>query len=114
MKKKIYISLPITGYMLQERIARANYLKSLIIALGHEPIAPFDLEGDMPTEFSSWSDEEKYAYYMGIDIRALLLCDGAYFDNDWKKSKGCRCENATAKIYNIEQFYLLSDIPQAK
>lgn len=87
---RIYVSLPITGYDLEERKARALVLKKRLERDGHEAVTPFDLD---------WEEGKDYAHYMGRDIEELLRCDAVYFDSGWEKSKGCWLEYWAAKIY---------------
>lgn len=89
-RMKIYVSLPITGYDLEERKERASELKRRFEREGHEAVTPFDLD---------WEEGKDYAHYMGRDIEALLRCDAVYFNRGWKKSKGCCLEYWAAKIY---------------
>lgn len=89
---RIYVSLPITGYDLEERKARASELKSKFEQEGHEAVTPFDLE---------WEEGRDYAHYMGRDIEALLRCDAAYFDKGWGKSRGCKLEHWAARIFKV-------------
>lgn len=95
--RKVYISIPITGYNLEERKRTANEIKKIFIADHYEAITPFDVcnEKDKP-----------YSYYMGKDIEVLLECSHICFVDGWKKSKGCRAEKAIADIYGIKRIYI--------
>lgn len=95
--RKVYISIPITGFDLEERKRTANEIKKSFIADHYEAITPFDV---CPEEGRS------YAYYMGCDIEALLECSHIYFVEGWRKSKGCRAEKAIADIYGIKEIYI--------
>lgn len=90
---KIYISLPITGYDLDERKHYADTVKRGLLLGGFESVTPFEVcpEPDKP-----------YSYYMGRDIEALLECDCIYLTQGWQHSKGCRAERAVAEIYGIK------------
>lgn len=105
MKKKIYISLPITGYDVDERKARCLELAEQLRKMGWEVYHPFMIH--KPAEIP---EDKAYAYYMGEDIKMILCCDAIYFDNDWKNSKGCTLEHHTAQTYGIETFYLFCEI----
>lgn len=93
MKKKLYISLPISGYKLDAVLREAATYKALWQDEGYEALTPFDLspESDKP-----------YSYHMGKDIEGLLECDAVYFAPGWTNSKGCNLEYAAAKIYGKE------------
>lgn len=106
---KIYISIPISGYDETQQRYHANHIADSIRALGHEVVTPFDL----PSALSDGaSDKEKYATYMGSDIRELLLCDAVFFVFGWQTSKGCLLEHRAAEIYGIKRYYDLTNIPQ--
>jgi hypothetical protein len=93
-KKRLYISLPITGYSLDEVKKQAEAYKN-IWCKKYEVITPFDVHTD--------NDGSKpYSYYMGKDIEALLECDAIYMSPGWVHSKGCNAEYQIAKIYGIE------------
>lgn len=94
--KRIYVSLPISGYDLDGRKLYAIWVKNLIKHKNPktvEVVTPFDVcpEADKP-----------YSYYMGKDIEALLECDAVYFCEGWQNSDGCMLEFAAAKIYGKE------------
>ncbi|MBD5414859.1 MAG: DUF4406 domain-containing protein [Bacteroides sp.] len=92
---KIYLSIPITGYDIEEVKARAELIKRLISSEDNEVITPFDVcpETDKP-----------YAYYIGRDIEALLECDAIYMASGWEKSKGCTLEYNVASLYGKHIF----------
>lgn len=103
---KIYISIPITGHDLNTQTGKALEIAEKIKALGHEPVNPFDT----PHPPFGTSPKEQYAYYMGEDIKRLLMCDAVYFHPKWTKSKGCSTEHDIAVRYDLERFYTLSDM----
>lgn len=92
-KKRLYISLPISGFPLNDVALEAESYKLIWEEEGFEVVTPFDLspEGDKP-----------YSYHMGKDIEGLLECDAVYFAPGWVESKGCNLEYAAAKIYEKE------------
>ena len=98
MKKKVFISLPITSRpepTMEERIAEAKK-EALIMANvfreeGYEPITPFDVTKDGMTE----------AQCIGACITALLECDCVYFCKYWFNSRGCRIEKYVSMEHNI-------------
>lgn len=91
---KIYISLPITGYDLQERKRYAESVKKRLqqIYTDSEIITPFDVNPDPSLP---------YEELIGKDIAALLTCDMVYVCNGSNNSKGCRLERYAALIYGI-------------
>ena len=98
-RKRIYISIPISGHDLEEVKAKAKDIIECIlwyelgIEKGFDIITPFDVcpEPDKP-----------YSYYMGKDIEALLECDAIYLCEGWQNSKGCMAEFEVARIYGKE------------
>ena len=98
-RKRIYISIPISGHDLEEVKAKAiDIIERLLwdvfeLKKGRnrpDIITPFDVchEPDKP-----------YSYYMGKDIEALLECDAIYLCEGWQNSKGCMAEFEVARIY---------------
>lgn len=88
---KVYISLPITGYDIEEVEARCIFAKAVLEKKGHTPVSPLDVS-DNP--------DASYAEHMGRDISTLLECDAVVFLDGWEASRVCRLEHAAAKIYN--------------
>ena len=101
-RKRIYISIPISGHDIEEVKAKAiDIIERLLwdvfeLKKGRnrpDVITPFDVcpEPDKP-----------YSYYMGKDIEALLECDAIYLCEGWQNSKGCMAEFEVARIYGKE------------
>ena len=101
-RKRIYISIPISGHDIEEVKAKAiDKIERLLwdvfeLKKGRnrpDIITPFDVchEPDKP-----------YSYYMGKDIEALLECDAIYLCEGWQNSKGCMAEFEVARIYGKE------------
>jgi hypothetical protein len=92
MKKKLYISIPITGYDLEKTKKEAE-MRADTFKNDYTVISPFDVcaEENLP-----------YSACMGKCIRALLDCDAVFFASGWTNSKGCNLEYAAAKIYGKE------------
>lgn len=107
---KIYISIPISGHDLMTQTGVALEIAEKIKALGHEPVNPFDT----PLAPLEMSEKEKYAYYMGEDIKRLLMCDAAYFCEGWRSSDGCLLEFNAAQIYGTTRYVNINDIPAIK
>ncbi|MGN1217930.1 MAG: DUF4406 domain-containing protein [Phocaeicola sp.] len=95
-KKKVYVSLPISGHdinCVKERAERAaQYLRDK----DYEPVTPFDVSQD---------ENASYAEHMGKDINALLDCDAVFFLRGWENSKGCQLERHAAIIYDKEMMH---------
>lgn len=100
MKKKLYISLPISNRCLEDVKHRANKLKESVASNEYEPITPFDICPDSMLPYSE---------LMGRDIAGLMECDGVLFDFNWYESKGCRIEMAVARNCNIPVYKLVDE-----
>lgn len=87
MRKRIYISLPVTGHDLRERRKLAAGVARALEALGAEAVNP--LENGLP-EGAAWLE------HMRADLRLLLDCDGILLCDGWEESRGCRVERGLA------------------
>lgn len=92
MKKKLYISVPITGKQIEHAKDQAEHAKNLW-SEWYDVITPFDIHQDQ---------DKPYAFYLGKDIEALLMCDAIYMCPGWVNSKGCNAEYQVAKIYGLD------------
>lgn len=91
-RKKIYISLPITGREDESR-KKADMIKASLSRSGYDVVNPFDIYcGKKPN----------YKDYLCCDLRALADCDMIYLCNDWEQSRGCRIEYNFAKEFKIQ------------
>lgn len=89
-KKRMYLSLPITGRKIEKVKAYAKKVKEKWVAKGYDVVTPFEIVPD---------DGMPYEYCMGKDIEELLKCDGIILCHDWFSSKGCRAECSVAQVY---------------
>ena len=92
MKKRLYISVAITGKDIEEAKVLAEHAKRLWCET-YDVITPFDIHQDQ---------DRPYSFYMGKDIEVLLECDAIYMCPGWVHSKGCNAEYQIAKIYGLE------------
>ena len=90
--KKIYISLPISHYDLEERRAYAQRVED---ALGHfyEVVNP--LKNGLPAE-ADWRE------HMRVDLRNLIECDAICLCDNYRESFGCHLELKTSSICGLE------------
>ena len=101
-RKRIYISIPISGHDLEEVKEKARDIRKFLL------LDEFDWEKgwnstDVITPFDVCPETGKpYSYYMGKDIEALLKCDTIYLCEGWQNSKGCMAEFEVARIYGKE------------
>lgn len=92
-KKRLYISIPITGFPLSDIAIDAESYKLMFEEDGYEVITPFNV---CPAQ------GKPYSYYMGKNIEALLECDAIYLAPGWQNSKGCTAEYMVAVVYGKE------------
>lgn len=85
---KCCISLPITGYDLNERRETAAKIEERLHNLGFETVNP--LSKGLP-------DNAPYEEHLKLDLRLLLDCDHIYLAKGWEKSNGCRLESEVAE-----------------
>ncbi|MGN0875359.1 MAG: DUF4406 domain-containing protein [Akkermansia sp.] len=93
MKKKVYISGPITGYNLHERRHTFNQAANLLRSQGHQPVNPFDNGLDPSCDYSD---------HMRADLRLLLDCDAILQLPDWQMSAGAQLEHEVAHACRLE------------
>lgn len=96
MKKRIYISIPISGldYATQKR--KAGELAEFYRSIGMEAVTPFEI---IPEDDPQGDD---IGHCMGRDIEELLHCQAVCMAHGWQYSRGCMAEFAVAKIYGLE------------
>lgn len=97
MKQKLYLSMPISGYEINERIKRANEMKEHLINVfqeQYEIITPFDV--------SPYDPDKSYGDCMKDCIKELITCDAVYFDDEWYSSNGCRVEAEVARSCGLK------------
>lgn len=104
-KKKIYISIPISGRNIERVKADCLNAKIVIEYSGFEAVSPLDVSPD---------SKSTYAEHMGNDIAALLNCDAAVFLDDWQLSSGCKLERRACEIYDKLIFNGLDDLEDNK
>lgn len=94
-KKKIYISLPITGRDFDEVESEILYVSGVLEREGYHVVTPidFDVNPDL---------DKPYHELLGNDIKALMECDDICLCPGWEKSKGCQLEHFAAKLWDKE------------
>lgn len=99
-KKKMYLSLPISGRDLRAVKVFAKRVKQKWERKGFEVVTPFEV-----TEIFDGVREgqDYYAFCMGKCVEALLKCDGVIMCQEWFNSKGCRTEWNVAETYGIKR-----------
>lgn len=92
MKKKVFISGPMSGYVNFNREAFMEAEKKLKDA-GYSVFNPAWLNFD-----ESWNT----ASIMAIDMAALSKCDAIYQLDGWRESKGAKAEYRTAEWLGLD------------
>lgn len=93
MKKKLYISAPISGGEPEERRKFFAGVARDAAERGWQPVNPMDngLEAEAPWE-----------QHMRKDIRMMLECDAIILMSGWQFSRGCRLEEIVAREIGLE------------
>lgn len=95
----IYISGPISGYCLRERIRVFAEAAEEIRQRGYIPVNPLEGASEVAKE-----DEESRKEYMRADIKQLLDCDAIWLFDSYFCSSGCKFEMMVAKTCGLK-FY---------
>ena len=95
-KKKVYLSLPISGYDLTERIETALKVELNLHEKGYDVFNPLD--NGLPHEASTHE-------HMKADIKALLDCDIVLFMSGFNRSAGCHTELTVAMAIGMEIWF---------
>lgn len=88
MKKKIYISGPMTGRPNKNK-AQFDAAKRFLERSGYEAISPCDKPSEILTRDST---DKEWAEYLKEDIRIMLDCTAVWVLPEWYMSKGARFE----------------------
>ena len=97
-----YISLPISGYDIEERIRESEKARFRAAkALGYKKSIEL-LNISTPFDINSHISFNEYARQMGNNIEAILNSDVVYFCKDWHCCRECRAEYEIAQIYDKE------------
>ena len=96
MKKRIYLSLPISGYDLDERKETALAMEVKLRGRGYDVFNPFN--NGLPDKASTYE-------HMKADIKALLDCDVIMFMYGWNRSAGCKCELDVATAIGLDVWF---------
>lgn len=97
-RKRIFISVPITGFedTYQDRLTEAKNKLISIFGINYslvEIITPMDID---------YIDEHDEAKCIGQCISELLTCDTLVSLSGWEKSRGCRTERFVAETYGLD------------
>lgn len=99
-RKRLYVSLPITGKDLEKVKRHAKKVKGIWEERGYNVVTPFEL---VEEDNGERDPLDYYAYCMGKCVEALLMCDGIVMCKGCFDSKGCRTEYSVAEIYRLDR-----------
>lgn len=111
---RIYISLPISGFNLEERKKKAAQMKDQVMqAVKTNKLAYISKNGKAvsltesntvvitPFEIVPDATDMTYEQVMAKDLEVLMTCDIVVFARHWQYSKGCRIEFAVTRELGI-------------
>lgn len=93
MKKKLYISAPISGGEPEERRKFFAGVAREAAERGWQPINPMD---------NGLGAETPWGQHMRKDIQMMLECDAIILMSGWQFSRGCRLEEIVAREIGLE------------
>lgn len=96
MKKKIYISIPISHLNYDEQKEHAEKVGRFFEEEGYEVLSPFN---------NGVALEEHDSVHMRADFKMLLKADAIFLCKGWEDSRGCRDEFTIAADCHMEMFY---------
>jgi hypothetical protein len=100
MKRRVYISGPITGMPNDNREAFKEAAR-VLEDLGYDPVNPFDVGVNVtPGQPTTWAD------CLRADLRALLDCQGVALLPGHDKSQGSNLEAYVARSLGMEVMLL--------
>ena len=95
---KVYLSMPISGYDINERISHAERAKIALKNVYEDVVTPFDV--------SPYDPEKSYGQCMKECLSELITCDLVIFDEGWYQSNGCRIEAEVARGCEIKMKFM--------
>lgn len=95
-KTKVYISLPISGYDIDERKETAMQIEVKLRGRGYDVFNPLGTQ---------WETGLTTYEYMKIALKALLDCDAVMFMDGWNRSAGCHTELCVAMACGLDIWF---------
>lgn len=96
MRRRCYISGPISGKDLDERRKTFKAAQVMLEAAGYDVVNP--MENGLP-------DGTATAQHMKRDIQLLTECDAIFMMNKWNHSQGCYTEFMVATAIGCEVIF---------
>lgn len=95
-KNKVYISLPINGYDIDERKDTAMKMEVKLRGRGYDVFNPLG---------NGWVDGLTGYDYMRHDLKGLLDCDTIFLMHGWEHSVGCKIEFDVAVSIGLDVWF---------
>ena len=95
-KRRVYLSLPISGYDIDERCKTSECMEEKLLELGFEVFNP--MKNGLP-RFACTCE------HMKADLKALLDCDAVLFMHGFNHSAGCYTELTVAMAIGLEVWF---------
>lgn len=103
-KKKLFVSLPMTGRNDEDVIKRMNEVLHIV-----NYYAGFDNEFELINTMEPDPEPEgvvNHCWYLGQSIQKLAMADLIVFDYDYVSANGCAIEKHIALLYNIPSAFM--------
>jgi hypothetical protein len=94
VKRKCYISGPITGLPAEEYLLNFYRAGRYVESLGFEAVNPCEL--------NHADHDQTWESFMRVDIKALMDCDAICLLPQWYKSLGARTEYHIAQVLGMD------------
>ena len=95
-KKKVFVSLPISGRNIEERRSCAAAVKKMLLERDDVTgvVTPFDMV--------DYEEGKDWDWYMVRTIAQMRDCNAAFFCEGWEDSAGCQMERKEAERRGME------------
>lgn len=103
INRRVYISLPISGYDLEERKEKAMAMEVKLRGYGYDVFNP------LGEQFKKGLTTNEY---MKQDLKALLDCDVIMLMHNFNRSAGCHTELCVAMAVGMEIWFEDLQSPQ--
>ena len=95
-KKCVYLSAPISGYDIDERLATFERVENELKKLGYKVLSPMK---------NGLSQDEPTSRHMKRDIILLLQSDAIFLMTGWNRSAGCLTELNVATACGLDVWF---------
>ncbi len=105
MKKRLYLSIPISGVESYSK-TKAAQMQKHFEGQGYEVVNPHEIGEALRTlhKLCGMGEPEWY-HYMDWCLPAVKACNVLWFASDWENSNGCKDEHRDAINYKKQIIY---------